>query len=281
MSRLGRILLLSALLAAAPAVSAQDEAVRIGLTPVFLDDQVGFLENWRVYLAAKVGRQVRFVQRGNYREITQMLREGRIDFAWVCGYPWVMNRDELRLLAVPVFRGKPTYQSYLIVPAGDVRARSLADVRGKVFAFSDPDSNSGYLYPVFALQEMGEQPGGFFARTFFAWAHRNVVESVALGLAQAGAVDGYVWEALHILHPELTRRTRVIAKSPEFGFPPLAARRSIPQEKFQAVQDALTGMASDAEGARLLRTLNLDGFMPGTPQLFDGIDRMARSVGHG
>ena len=255
--------------------------VTLGLTPVFLDDQARFLRQWRGYLESRLGREVRFVQRGNYREIVDMLRQQKIDLAWLCGYPYVRHLRELRLLAVPLYRGKPLYQSYLIVPAADERTKSLADLRGKVFAFSDPDSNSGYLYPRYALRAAGEQAEGFFARTFFTWAHRKVVEAVAVALAHAGAVDGYVWETLRLLHPELTDRTRVIQRSPEFGFPPFAARRSLPRAEFDALRHALLGMAGDAEGTRLLKELNLDGFEPGESRLFDGIARMVKTLERG
>ena len=170
--------------------------VRIGLTPVFLDDQTTFVNAWRGYLERRLNRPVTFVQRASYREITDLVRTGKLDFAWLCGYPYVQNRDALNLLAAPVYQGKPTYRSYLIVPASDHQTRSIADLRGKVFAFSDRDSNSGYLVPVHELLGLNETPGAFFAKTFFTWSHRNVVQAVADGLAQGGAVDSYVWDIL-------------------------------------------------------------------------------------
>lgn len=58
------------------------------------------------------------------------------------GYPFVAFRDQLALVAVPVWKGRPLYQSYLIARS-DVKAETLADLAGTVHAFSDPDSNSG------------------------------------------------------------------------------------------------------------------------------------------
>jgi phosphonate transport system substrate-binding protein len=193
-------------------VRAEPPPVRIGLTPVFLDDQVSFLSQWRAWLEDRLGRSVSFVQRGNYREVVDLLRNGKIDFAWLCGYPYVRYRRELKLVAVPLWRGRPLYQSYLIVPADDNRSRTLADLKGRIFAYSDPDSNSGYLYPRYLLTTRGENPASFFSRTFFTWAHRKVVEVVGAALANGGAVDGYVWEALAASHPQLTAATRIIER---------------------------------------------------------------------
>ncbi len=276
-----RLLLALAALPAwsASATNGDGAVVRIGLTPVFLDDQVSFLGKWRAWLEQKLGRSVVFVQRGNYREIVDLLRSGKIDFAWLCGYPYIRYRPELRLVAVPLWRGQPLYQSYLIVPADDKHTKTIADLRGKVFAYSDPDSNSGYLYPQYALTMLGEKPSIFFSRTFFTWAHRKVVEAVGVGLADGGAVDGYVWDVLAEVRPDLTAATRIIDRSPLLGHPPFVARGDIPAKDLEQFRRVLLGMADDPLGGELLGRLRLDGFTTGQPALFDGIAQMATKVG--
>ena len=271
-------------MAAAPLLSLKARAaagpppLRLGLMPVFLDDQFSFLEQWRRWLARKLERPVVFVQRGNYREVIDLLRAGKIDMAWLCGYPYVRYQRELQLVAVPLWRGQPLYQSYLIVPHDDLRTRRIDELRGKVFAYSDPDSNSGFLYPRYLLKRQGENPGTFFSRTFFTWAHRKVVEAVGVGLADGGAVDGYVWETLSEVRPELTAATRIIDRSPFMGHPPFVARRDLSPGELASVRAILMGMAADEEGRTLLERLRLDGFVPGSRNLFEGIEKMAREV---
>jgi phosphonate transport system substrate-binding protein len=264
-----------------PVLAAGRERVNIGLTPVFLDNQVSFLERWRTWFEQKLERPVSFVQRGNYREIVELVREGKIDFAWLCGFPYVRYRREMRLVAVPLWRGKPYYQAYIIVPAEDTRSQSLFDLRGKIFAYSDPDSNSGYLYPQYLLIQAGESPASFFSRSFFTWGHRKVVEAVSVGLAAGGAVDGYIWEVLNETGSELTRGTRVIGSSPLLGHPPFVARNGLPGADFERFRQTLMSMASDAEGSRLLGSLHLDGFTEAQPVLYDGIARMVSRVQRG
>lgn len=258
--------------------STERPLLRIGLTPVFLDDEAIFLEAWRAYLGKRLQRPVVFVQRGSYREIVELLGKNQLDAAWLCGFPFVRHEQHLKLLAVPLFQGKPLYRSYLIVPAEDTRTNSLLDLRGKSFAYSDPDSNSGFLYTQYSLARIKERSDVFFSRTFYTWAHRKVVDAVAVKMAQGGAVDGYVWETLRHSHPELTARTRVVEQSPEFGFPPFVARTSLPETDFAALRQVLIAMRDDVEGHKLLLQLNLDGFVPGDRKLFDGIARMAEKV---
>jgi phosphonate transport system substrate-binding protein len=179
----------------------------------------------------------------------------------------------MRLLAVPLYRDAPLYQSYLIVASEDRSTSGIIDLAGKVFAYSDPDSNSGFLAPQVALIGAGRDPRRFFGRTFFSWTHRDVVLAVAEGVADGGSVDGYVWDTLEMHHPDLTARTRVVARSQEFGFPPFVTPRTLPIEDFEAIQRVMLDMADDPAGLALLRDLNLDGFVAGESALFDGIRR--------
>ena len=252
--------------------------IRIGLTAVFLDDQTAFIQSWQHYLKNKLNRPVQFVQGSSYSDIMAMLRNGKLDFAWLCGYPYVTNRADFRLLAVPLYHGKPTYRSYLIVPSSDHQTHSIADLRGKVFAFSDPNSNSGYLVAANEVRKLKSEPNTFFGKTFFTWSHRKVVEAVAIGLAQGGSVDGYVWDTLSIQHPELTSQTRVASQSIEFGFPPFVAGKYVAKTNFTALQKVLVTMSDNEDGRTLLRLLNLDGFVVGNPHLFDDIAQMARDI---
>ncbi len=274
---INRRVLISAGIAAIMAGTVRAQPVfRLGLTPVFLDNDAAIIDGLRRALSRGMGREIELVQRRTYQEITGLLLERSVDAAWLCGYPYLQHADLLDLVAVPVWRGGPRYQSYLIVGAED-GAESLTDLRGGTHAFSDPDSNSGYLVTATDLRRMGEQVEGFFSRSIFTFGHRNVVRAVADGLVRSGSVDGYVWEALAVLEPGLTARTRVIARSEWLGFPPVCARRdSLATEPVQALQTALMSLAETEEGRQALTSLQLDGFQYATAGLFDGIaDRMA------
>jgi phosphonate transport system substrate-binding protein len=277
-SRFWLILGLVLLMGFAPGVQAESP-LRIGTTAVFLDDQVDFLSAWQEYLEQRLGRQVIFVRRGNYGEINDLLQRDQLEFAWTCGYPYVRYKSRLRLLAVPLFNGKPLYQSYLIVPETDTHTRDYGDLKGTMFAYSDPNSNSGWLVPQYEMYKRSIDSAVFFRKFFFTWAHRKVVEAVAAGLADAGAVDGYVWETLALQHPDLTSKTRVVYKSAWYGFPPLVARRSMSATDFERMQQVLLNMDQDAQGRALLKRLNLDGFVAGNDEIFADIASNMRQLG--
>lgn len=261
--------------AATSLARASPAVTRVGLTPVFLDDRLRLLQRWREYLELALGTPVEFIQRGTYGQVMDVLRAGQVQFAWICGYPYVLHRQELQLVAVPHWRGRPLYQSYLIADASRPYAE-LQALRGRSFAYSDPLSNSGFLYVQHLLRRQGHDPASYFSRSFFAHSHRRVVEAVAEGLADGGAVDGYVWETLAELRPALTGRTRVLQRSPDFGFPPIVAGPRVGARAVAAFRDALAAMPDHPLGRSVLDELRLDGFAPAEARLFDGIAEMAR-----
>jgi phosphonate transport system substrate-binding protein len=253
-----------------------NEPFRLGLTPVFLDNDAEVIDRLRAALAAALGVPIELEQRRTYEEVTGLLLEGSVDAAWLCGYPYLQHRDALSLVAVPVWNGKPLYQSYLIAGEDDDAVR-LEDLRGGTHAFSDPDSNSGYLVTASDLARLGLRPEGFFRRTIFTYGHRNVVRAVSDGLVRSGSVDGYVWEALAKAEPKLTQRTRVISRSEWLGFPPFCARADhMEGARLQALRQALLGLGQTEEGRIALGLLQLDGMTTGTPALFDGIEHRIR-----
>jgi phosphonate transport system substrate-binding protein len=263
-----------------PAVHAQPaQPIQIGLTPVFLTSDLELLGNLASYLQRAWGREVQLVTRRTYQEITALLVTGQIDAAWICGYPYVQYRSQLELLAVPVWQGRPLYRSYVIVQSSR-DATDFDALQGDVHAFSDPDSNSGFLVTRDLLADRNTRPEAFFRQFFYTYGHRNVVRAVATGLAQSGSVDGYVWEVLREVEPELTARTRVLRQSELLGFPPIAtgkARKGVPPRADLA--KAFLDMAQDAGGRRVLSALRLDGFTAGDPSLFDSIAAKVAHIG--
>ena len=253
-----------------PAVALADE-LRFGLTPVFLTSDLELLARLRGYLARATGRVVRLVTRRTYQEITSLLISGQLDAAWICGFPFVAYKPQLALVAVPLWQGQPLYRSYLIA-ARDRDADNVDDLRGDVHAFSDPDSNSGWLVTATALAKIGQTPDRFFAQTIFTWGHRNVVRAVASGLAASGSVDGYVYEVMRETEPELIEKTRVIRRSELLGFPPVACAAAIAADpRTESLRRALVSMGKDEDGRAVLAMLRLDGFSIEDPSLFDSI----------
>lgn len=266
--------------AAALAVSAlplrAEAPFRFGLTPVFLDNDANVINRLRAALETALGGPVKLEQRRTYEEVTGLLLEGGVDAAWLCGYPYLQHKQHFSLAAVPVWNGRPLYQSYLITGSADT-AQTLDDLRGDTHAFSDPNSNSGFLVTASDLVRRGLRFETFFRRTIFTYGHRNVVRAVADGLVRSGSVDGYVWEVLAKSEPDLASRTKVLSRSEWLGFPPVCTRADRDGEtQITNFRAALLDLPQSKPGRVALALLQLDGMTAATPALYDGIEQRMR-----
>lgn len=249
----------------------------IGLTPVIVDTDQGLKDRWGDYLSRKLEMKVRFIHRRSYQEMLLLVMYKEVDIAWICGYPFVREKDKLQLLTVPVYKGTPTYQSYVIV-ARDSPLNTLDSLKGKLHAFSDADSNSGHLVPRYLLMKRGTTPEQFFSNYIFTNSHENVIRSVAHGLTDSGSVDGYVWDVLNQKNKALAGKTKVIHRSRQYGFPPIVALKSFPEERLRKIREVLVNMEKDPEGKGILAALSLDRFSKQNEALYDGIAEIMKEL---
>jgi phosphonate transport system substrate-binding protein len=214
------------------------------------------------YIGRNSGHNVQLIQRKTYEEVNELFPKGEIDLAFICTGPYAASREKygFEALATPQVRGQPFYQSYLIVPK-DSSYQRLEDLKGRVFAFTDPDSNTGAMVPRFWLAEMGETPESFFGKTIFTYSHDNSILAVAKGLVDAAAVDGHQWEYFEHFSPAYTSRTRVMRKSQPFGGPPLVASARLQGDTRSNIRELVLSMHNDPEGKRILEKLLIDRFV--------------------
>jgi phosphonate transport system substrate-binding protein len=242
-------------------------------------ETVGAYQELMDYLGRRLDRPVELKQRRTYQEVNDMLGTGKLEAAILCSGPYVHARRQygVELLAVPLIQGSPTYRSYIIAPP-ESRATSLVALQGKRFAYTDPLSTSGRLYPVYALMRAGHRPAGFFAKTFFTYSHDNSIEAVAEGLADGAAVDSLIYDYLRRLRPDRISRTRVIQESPPLGAQPVGVPRGLDPGLKRALQTVFLELDQEPEGRSILQKLGVDRFIPGTDRLYDSIRRMLRTV---
>jgi phosphonate transport system substrate-binding protein len=267
-----------------PLVSTASEGVvplRVAVAAVI--SPKGTAESYQAlldYLGARLDRPVALVQRRTYAEINELVESGYVDVAFVCTSAYVAGHDKfgMELLAAPQVSGEMVYYSLLIVPA-DSPAQTLADLRGRVFAFTDPMSNTGRMYPTLLVKQLGNTPEEFFARTFFTYSHDDAIRAVADGLADGAAVDSLVYDFATAREPTLADRTRIIHRSPAFGIPPVVVSPNTRPQLKAELQSLLVGMADDPEGQAALQTIGVDRFVTIDDSAYDSVRHLLAQVG--
>jgi phosphonate transport system substrate-binding protein len=232
------------------------------------------------YLSKKLDRPVERIQRRTYSEVNDLVRRDEVDMAFVCTSSYLVGEREfnMQLLAAPQVNGDVTYRAIIIVPT-DSPASSFADLRGKVFAFTDPISFSGRVYPTYLLQQAGETPETFFSRTFFTYSHDDAIQAVASGLADGASVDSLVLDFALKRDPSLQSRIRVIHTSTPFGMPPVVVSPNIRPQLRAELTDTLLNMYQDADGKAALQALDYDRFVIVSQEDYRSAETVEAAIG--
>lgn len=232
------------------------------------------------YLAEKLGRPVDLLQRRTYAELNDMVAENQVELAFICTNAYVVGNEQfgMELLLAPEIDGESVYFSQLIVPA-DSAAQSMADLRNQVFAFTDPMSFTGRIYPVYLLQQMGETPEHFFQRTFYTYSHDRAIEAVADGVADGAAVDSLVLNYALQRNPALASRLRIIHTSEAFGIPPVVVPPALPPRQKAQLRQLLLTMHEDEAGQAVLNELGIDRFVTIDNSAYDRVRAIVHATG--
>jgi phosphonate transport system substrate-binding protein len=234
-----------------------------------------YYQRLQAYIGKKLGRTVQLVDPGNYEEMNRLLETGELDAAFVCAGPYVEGKKKfgLELLVMPLVNGKPIYYSYIIVHKNS-EFRRFEDLRGKVFAFADPKSNTGKLVPTYMLALMNETPESFFAHHIFTYGHDQSIRAVAERSVDGAAVDSLIWENMAERTPNLIKQIRIIARSDPYGIPPVVVRPGLDPELKKRLKDILLSASADPEGNDILKGMMIDRFVPGDDANYDSIRTM-------
>jgi phosphonate transport system substrate-binding protein len=214
------------------------------------------------YIGDHLNYKIQLIQRKTYGEINELFLKQQIDLAFICSGPYAVGKEKygFEALATPVIRGNPLYQSYLIVNKNS-SIENIEDLRGSVFAMTDPASNTGAMVPLFWLAEMGEKPETFFKNVTYTYSHDNSILAVARSLVDGAAVDGVIWEYYNARNPLNTSQTRVMKKSIPFGSPPFVASKYLTLNIKEKARDLLLDMHQDPKGRFILKELMIDRFV--------------------
>lgn len=263
---------------AQPAPGANPLRIAVGgmITP---KEGFAYYKRFLDYIGKKLGRKVEFVDREDYSVINNLVENGAVDVAFVCGGPYVDGHDKfgMELLAAPLAYGETVYYSYIIVPK-DSPVGSFEGLRGKTFAFTDPLSNSGKLVPSYMLARMNETPETFFKSFDYTHGHDKSIKAVATGIVDGAAVDSLIWEYANRKNPEFTSKTKIIKKSPPYGIPPVVVRHGLDQETKKALQQIFLSAHDEAEGKEILKGMMVERFVTIDDGAYDSIREMKKWI---
>ncbi len=190
-----------------------------------------------------------------------------------CGTPILsaLRKDDTGKLAT-------TYKSQILVRS-DSGINSLADLKGKKFAFVDPVSASGYLFPTLIVrQKTGQDPKTYFSQTIFAGGHDKAALAVYSGQVDAAAtfIDVRTNQGMPA---DILQKTKVIDTAGPIPNDGVAVAKTFPKELNEQVSKALIDYCA-GDGLKQCQGLfNWDGLQKVDANFYDPIRDAAKLAG--
>ncbi|WP_135449963.1 phosphonate ABC transporter substrate-binding protein [Tabrizicola caldifontis] len=221
-------------------------------------DRLASTECLRAKVEAELGVPVKLFTPADYDGVIQGLLGGSLDYAWLgasaYAKTYLTNPDAVEvMLTKQNVDGTTGYYSIGFARA-DSGITSMDDAKGKVFAFADPNSTSGYLVPGAELTEKYGKLEDYFKEVKMSGGHEQTIVGVANGDFDAGVAwadglgnweDGYASGAFRkAADAGLVDMNNLVEiwRSKMIPEGPLVVRKALPQDvkdKIYAMMDTM------------------------------------------
>lgn len=227
------------------------------------------------YLGKQLGRPVQVRVGRDYIQHVEAIGLNNVDIAFMGPSSFVLMGERYGakpLLARIAIKGKPRLSGYIVTSVNST-LRNLGDLRGKRFAFVDPDSTMGTIVPRYVMQQAGIELKTLASYQYLG-GHKNVALGVLSGDYDAGAVKSEVYDEM------APRGLRVLAKLPEVSEHLFVARSDMPDKQVAQLRQALLQLQGEADGVVIMRAMNKDmtAMVPVVDADYDNLRKIQRTV---
>ena len=227
------------------------------------------------YLGKQLGRQVLVRVGRDYEQHIEAVGLNSVDIAFMGPASYVkmvVRHGPKPLLARLEIKGKPIFSGHIVTSVNSA-LHNLTDLRGKRFAFVDPDSTMGTVVPRYVMQQ-----AGVGLKQLGAYQHLGGHEDVALGVLtgdfDAGAVKSEVYDEL------ASHGLRVLVKLPDISEHLFVTRADLPANQVVFLRQALLQLKNAPNGPAILRAINKDmtAMVPVVDADYHSLRKLQRAV---
>lgn len=212
----------------------------------------------------------------SYAAVVEAMCADRVDIGWVSPLAYILAHEKCGadMTLVSITRVGTKYWGAVVTRA-DSPIQKIEDLKGKKFAWVDPGSTSGYLFPRTMLETHGVTPDSLGQQTF-AGGHDKVGLAVLQGQVDAGAMGLDSIPRLNSVYPNADKELRVIEQSADIPNDGVAFRKGLSPDIVNRVRAALLRISSNEAGQKLFEdAIGTRGVAETTDAAYDPVRQAA------
>ena len=149
-------------------------------------------------LEKNLGMKVQGFVAADYNGVIEAMRSNHVEVAYLGPFSYVLGTTVADIEAFATAEtsksGRTFYHSQIITRK-DSGIKDIKDLKGKTFAFVDPSSTSGHLFPKAGLIKLGIDPDTYFGRVLFTGSHDANALAVANKRVDAATIADRIFDA--------------------------------------------------------------------------------------
>jgi phosphonate transport system substrate-binding protein len=233
-------------------------------------------------ISEKLGCEVQVFIATSYNAEIEAMRNGKLEIAEFGPLGYVLAHEVAKAEAVATFAdaaGKPDTYWASIVTYPQSGIKSVVELRGHSFAFSDPASTSGHLFPAYGLRKAGLDPEKDL-RPVYAGSHTASFEALYNKKVDGGELNSEQLESAmqrdHYKDGDLI----FLWKSGPIPIDPTAVRGDLPEAFKRRLIVILQNidLSGIPEADRKVMGVHGTRFVPQTDSAFDEIRDLVKTL---
>jgi phosphonate transport system substrate-binding protein len=257
---------------------AKQEVLRVGLVPNQAPDKIkAQYEPFRKYLSEKINMPVELFVATDYAGVVEAMANDKLDVAYFGGLTYVQAKQRAKIHPIVTEIDQETnttkYYSLIIAPT-EKDSKSVAELKGKVFAFGDISSTSGSLYPRVMLDKAGIKVSDDFKYVVYSGGHDATAQAVQNATVDAGGIEGRILNRLIAKGTVDKAKIRVLEKHLVEGYP-WVVRDSLDKQLETKIVDAFLTMKDPT----VLDLMRATAFAKVTDANYTEAEREAKRLG--
>jgi len=230
-------------------------------------------------VCALTGLRCELVPVSTYEELVARLGRGEVDVAFLGAGIFAQAWHRYQVVPLAMRNIDTSFSSLVVVRANDP-ARTLADLHGRKFSFSNRISASGHFMPRRKMNLAGIDPERDFGSIEYSANNDATLLAVQSGRVDAGVVNASVYLKAYMAEEPMVQGLRVLWQSPPYVDMVWAARQGLPAELRERIRSAYLDLSSSVPDQReALERENAQGYVPAYLQDYAEIIDVVRQRG--